>query len=180
VEKLKAHGGAVYQGPFDVPSIGRVAIVADASGASFALYQPESQAPGHSDDQSAQGEVSWVELCSGDVDKAWELYADIGGWEKTEAMDMGPMGTYQMYGPKGKTIGGMMPKPEQMPVSAWNFYIWVDDLDAAVAAAVANGGTLMHGPHEVPGGSRVANLIDPQGAFFSLHGGAKAGGESAA
>lgn len=178
VEKLKAHGGVVHHGPFDVPSIGRVAMVADAGGAGLALYQPEAMAPGHSEDHNVQGEISWVELCTSDMDQAWATYSDIGGWEKTDAMDMGPMGTYQMYGPQGKTIGGMMTKPPEMPFSAWLFYIWVDDLDAAIASAVANGGTLVHGPQEVPGGSRVANLIDPQGAHFALHGGRSAASNS--
>lgn len=170
VEQVKSLGGAVYQGPFDIPQIGRVAIVADPAGASLALYQPEGQAPGHSE-EPRPGEVSWCELASSDVDAAWNFYATIGGWQKTEAMDMGPMGTYQMYGPAtGGTIGGMMTKPEQMPVSAWQYYFYVENLDTAIATAVENGGTLLHGPQEVPGGSRVANLLDPQGACFALHG----------
>ena len=80
------------------------------------------------------------------------------------------MGTYQLFGPGEQSIGGLMAKPPEMPVSAWLFYILVDDLDGSVATAKENGATLIHGPAEVPGGSRIVNMIDPQGAFFALLG----------
>jgi len=39
VEKIKANGGSVNVGPFDAPGVGRMAMVADPSGASFAIIQ---------------------------------------------------------------------------------------------------------------------------------------------
>jgi hypothetical protein len=33
----------------------------------------------------------------------------------------------------------------------------------------ANGGKILNGPMEVPGGDWVVNCMDPQGAAFSLH-----------
>jgi hypothetical protein len=33
----------------------------------------------------------------------------------------------------------------------------------------ANGGAILNGPMEVPGGDRIVNALDPQGAAFSLH-----------
>ena len=41
VEKIKANGGSVHHGPFDAPGVGRMAMVADPSGASFAIIQFE-------------------------------------------------------------------------------------------------------------------------------------------
>ncbi|NJM30669.1 MAG: hypothetical protein HC855_11690 [Rhizobiales bacterium] len=41
-------------------------------------------------------------------------------------------------------------------------------LDAALDVAKANGGKVLHGPMEVPGGVWVVNCQDPQGARFSL------------
>src|SRR5207237_435616 len=38
----------------------------------------------------------------------------------------------------------------------------------AVAAAKATGGRLMHGPIEVPGGSWIALMMDPQGGAFAV------------
>ena len=33
-----------------------------------------------------------------------------------------------------------------------------------------NGGKVMHGPHEVPGGAFIVQAVDPQGAMFALVG----------
>jgi predicted enzyme related to lactoylglutathione lyase len=45
----------------------------------------------------------------------------------------------------------------------------VDDLDGAVKKVKKNGGRIVVEPMEVPGGSRVAVGIDPQGAAFGRH-----------
>ncbi len=38
-EKITAHGGSVMVPPFDAPGVGRMAMVADPSGANFAIIQ---------------------------------------------------------------------------------------------------------------------------------------------
>ena len=170
--RVTARGGSIYKPGFDVPGIGRVAIVADCCGAVFALYQPEGQAPGH-DGMPVAGEVSWSELMTDDMDKALSFYEHVAGWVKSGSSDMGEMGTYQMFGVNAEqsgTVGGMFKRPPMVPVSMWGYYFYVADLDAAIETAKANGGTLMNGPTPIPGGDRVANLMDPQGAAFSLHG----------
>ncbi|MDP2307883.1 MAG: VOC family protein [Pseudomonadota bacterium] len=171
VAKVTKLGGQVHQPAFDVPTVGRIAIVADPTGATFALFQPAGEAPGHSG-MPVPGEISWSELMTTDPEAAWSFYEGLVGWKKTDSMEMGPEhGTYQMFGrAEGGMFGGMMRSPAQMPVSAWAFYLYVAALDAAIATAEANGGKLVSGPHPIPGGDRVATLIDPQGAYFALHG----------
>jgi predicted enzyme related to lactoylglutathione lyase len=61
-----------------------------------------------------------------------------------------------------------MDKPENVPASAWGFYVNVDGLDAAVDRIKANGGQVSMGPHQVPGGSWIVQAVDPQGAAFAL------------
>ena len=78
------------------------------------------------------------------------------------------MGKYRIFGADGVQMGGMMDKPENIPVSAWGFYINVDGIDAAVERVKANGGQVLMGPHEVPGGSWIIQAMDPQGANFAL------------
>jgi predicted enzyme related to lactoylglutathione lyase len=64
----------------------------------------------------------------------------------------------------------MFTKAKQMPMpTAWLYYTQVADLDAAVGRAKAGGAKLLNGPMDVPGGARIAQLTDPQGAFFALH-----------
>jgi len=70
----------------------------------------------------------------------------------------------------GTTIGAVMPKPAQLPVSMWTYYIGVDDIDRALDAIKAGGGQVLNGPMEIPGGEFAVNAMDPQGASFGLVG----------
>ena len=86
-------------------------------------------------------------------------------------MDMGDMGKYHMFNRPHGMIGGMMNKgPEMADVPPhWQIYFLVPDVDDAVKVITGNGGQILNGPMEVPGGDRVLNAMDPQGAAFSLH-----------
>ena len=65
-------------------------------------------------------------------------------------MDMGPLGTYQMYGKDGRTLGGMMNRPEDMPAPPhWLLYTYVGDLDAALAKVRMHGGQVLNGPMNI-------------------------------
>jgi predicted enzyme related to lactoylglutathione lyase len=46
----------------------------------------------------------------------------------------------------------------------------VPDIDAAAARVTAAGGSIAHGPSEVPGDDHIIIGIDPQGASFALVG----------
>ncbi len=56
------------------------------------------------------------------------------------------------------------------PPPAWNFYFGVAGIDAAAEAMSGAGGTIHHGPAEVPGGVFIIVGGDPQGATFGLVG----------
>jgi hypothetical protein len=45
----------------------------------------------------------------------------------------------------------------------------VPDIPSAVERIKANGGKVIMGPMEVPGGDRIVVGNDPQGAAFALH-----------
>ena len=85
-----------------------------------------------------------------------------------DEMDMGPMGSYRIFGADNIQLGGMMDKPDNIPASAWGFYVNVDGIDAAIGRIEANGGKVLMAPHEVPGGSWIVQAEDPQGASFAL------------
>jgi hypothetical protein len=42
------------------------------------------------------------------------MYQELFGWQPSESMDMGPMGTYQMFNRPHGMIGGMMNRPPEM------------------------------------------------------------------
>ncbi len=52
---------------------------------------------------------------------------------------------------------------------AWLYYVNTGDVDAMVAKATRRGGKVLNGPVDIPGGGRIAQLADPQGAAFALH-----------
>ena len=169
-ERIKAAGGTIHKGPADIPTIGRFAVAADNGGAIFQVLAPFPQenepaplAP------TTPGKVGWHELyTAAGQEKAFAFYSGLFGWTTETEMDMGPMGKYRIFARDGVQLGGMMDKPENVPVSAWTFYINVDGLDAAVERVKAKGGEVVMGPMEVPGGSWIIQGKDPQGAHFAL------------
>jgi hypothetical protein len=166
--QIKALGGAVHRGPWDVPGMLRMAVVSDPTGAVFNIMQPLSSADRSLPPHGAQGTVGWNELYAGDVDVAWPFYATLFGWTQGSAVDMGPLGTYRLFRVGDKDIGGMMRKVEALPRPVWFYYFCVDGIDAAVARVRDAGGTIVLEPHEVPGGSWITTAKDPLGAYFSL------------
>jgi predicted enzyme related to lactoylglutathione lyase len=165
--KLRQAGGAVHREPDDIPNVGRFSVVADPQGATFVLFQPLG-GDGAPAPMGTPGHIGWRELYAADGQEAFEFYAGQFGWTKTEAMDMGPMGIYQLFAAGGEAIGGMMTKPQQIPAPFWLYYINVPELDAAAARVTGNGGQILFGPEEVPGGAWIVQCLDPQGAMFAL------------
>jgi predicted enzyme related to lactoylglutathione lyase len=166
VERL---GGSAMSPVIDVPTVGRMRTMKDPQGAMFSIYEPISP-PAQPEGEPTLGDASWHELYTTDGDAAMAFYTELFGWNPTEAMDMGEMGKYQMFG-RAFPLGGMMkmsPEMGQMP-PAWNIYFRVDDVHTGAERVKANGGQLLNGPMEVPGGDWIVNCVDPQGAAFSLH-----------
>lgn len=168
IARIKAKGGTVYVPPTDIPTVGRFSVIADPQGASLSVFAPKQSMQPH--DKSKPGEVSWHELITTDSKAALAFYSEIFGWKVLEEMDMGPAGKYVIYGQGDERYGGMMTKTPEMPMPpCWIYYINVDDLDAAITRATSKGAKTLMGPMDVPGGTRVAQLMDPQSALFALH-----------
>jgi len=169
-KKAESLGGKTYVPPSDIPTVGRFSVIADPQGAVIALFKPFPRDAEPPPAEPTNGHFSWHELMAGQLEDALRFYAQLFGWQKTDAVQS-PMGTYQMYGKGGRTFGGMATKPKELPDQPrWLYYVKVEDLDAALARVKKGGGKVMHGPMEVPGGDRVAQCRDPQGAAFALHG----------
>lgn len=165
-----AHGGAVHVPPTDIPTIGRFAVVADPHGAYLNLFKPnmpDGPLPPEPE-ANTPGTFGWRELMAGNGEEAFAFYAKMFGWQKDTAMDMGPMGVYQLFGQGGDAIGGMMTKPADVPMPFWGYYINVEAIDAAVERVKAGGGQVINGPMEVPGSAWIIQCLDPQGAYFAL------------
>lgn len=163
----KKLGGKVQTAPTDIPNVGRFAVIADPQGASLSIFEPSGAMALR--DASKEGEFCWNELMTSDGVAAFEFYSKMFGWKIVREVDMGPMGTYRVYGVGEVSLGGMMTIPEGVSMPpAWLYYAETSDLDAAVARATKRGGKITKGPMDVPDGSRVAQVTDPAGAVFAL------------
>lgn len=171
--KCTALGGRVNAPPFDIPNVGRYAVLADPTGAAFAVMTPMGE--GTMPSRQELGRFSWNELWTDDPDAAWAFYQAMFGWVETGTMDMGGHGTYRMYGKSAEdgSLGGIARRMPDQPVSAWMFYVNVPDAGAALAGTRAAGGRAIMGPQPVPDGGAMGIAMDPQGAVFAVysHGG---------
>lgn len=174
-------GAAVHREPTDIPQTGRFALLADSQWAAFGILQPDMSTMSPADIAKAEagegafnpakpGHGQWHELMSTDPVAGFDFYATLFGWTKGQAMDMGEMGTYQMFGHEGTDIGGMMGLGNAPVLPYVGF---ADGVSAAIEAVKTAGGQVHQGPQEVPGGSHIAVCQDPHGAWFALAGAKK-------
>jgi hypothetical protein len=169
VTAITAAGGSVQMAAFDIPDVGRIAMVSDPQGAPFYVMRGASDKESTACDPDRIGHGAWHELHATDGPKATDFYTAQFGWGKSRAMDMGPMGTYQLIAIGGRDLGGIM-TDGSFPRPAWLVYFRVDGIERAAGRIVEAGGQVTHGPMEVPGGGWIVNGLDPEGAMFALTG----------
>jgi predicted enzyme related to lactoylglutathione lyase len=172
VAQVRELGGRVITPPGDFPNVGRLAVIADPQGVSINVFAPANPMDLH--DRSKHGEFTWHELATHDHEAAFAFYSRLLGWRKSRDFDMGADGKYLVYGIDGTDLGGMFTIPAARPTPAhWLYYIEVADLDDTIERAKSKGAKVRSGPMAVPGGARIAQLSDPEGAAFALHEAAK-------
>jgi predicted enzyme related to lactoylglutathione lyase len=113
----------------------------------------------------AKGSISHIEFPADDVERAKRFYGAVAGWE------FGPMEgmpDYWLFRSSDAAGGGIGRRGESVG-SVVRVYIDVDDLEGAVAAATANGGTVVTPPSDIPGQGRFAAVLDPEGNEVGLY-----------
>jgi len=169
VHAITAAGGTVRMAAFDVPNVGRMAMVSDPQGATFYVMRGASDQRSTACDPDRVGHGAWHELHATDGPAASAFYSTQFGWRKSRGVDMGPMGTYQLFAVGDRDLGGIM-TDDRFPQPMWLVYFRVDGIERAAGRIVAAGGQVIHGPMEVPGGGWIVNGLDPEGAMFALTG----------
>lgn len=160
-------GGTVHAEPFEVMEAGRMAVIADPTGAILLAWQPRGMIGAAR--VNDPGCLTWNELATGDVGAATRFYSGLFGWE-IEAMDTGGGPEYSVIRLDGRSNGGIRALDEQqggMVPSHWLPYFTVASCDGATARVSELGGRTLAAPMDVPQG-RIAAVGDRQGAAFAV------------
>jgi uncharacterized protein len=165
--RVKTAGGTVLAEPFDVMDAGRMATIADPSGAVMGLWQPGTNRG--VEVMGVPGSFTWPELNSRDLPSDKLFYWSVFHWDPAESTIPGMTYTEFKLG-DDSIAGGMSIGPDMPPntPSHWIVYFAVSDTDATVARLIGLGGVVHHPPQDVPGVGRFALVADPQGAAFGL------------
>jgi predicted enzyme related to lactoylglutathione lyase len=169
-DRIQRLGGIVHVPPKDIPNISRFSIVADPQMATFGLLKWLEPGRDQPVELGAPGRVGWYELLAGDWEKAFAFYSALFGWQKADAVNIGSIGTYQLFSAGEHTIGGMLTKPPIVPAPFWLYYFNIGDVDTAIRRVQTAKGQIINGPLEGSGGHWIVQCADPQGAMFALVG----------
>jgi predicted enzyme related to lactoylglutathione lyase len=159
--KAKDLGATVRAEPFDVSDYGRMSVLADPTGASFAVWQAKQEIGlGVRDEENT---LCWNELQARDLERAKHFYVSLFGWRPKESPE------YTEFHLGEHAIGGMLSShaPAEVP-PYWLPYFAVADCDATVARAGSLGGSICAPPMDIANVGRFAVLGDPQGATFAV------------
>lgn len=164
--KAAQAGGTVMAPAFDVMEVGRMAVLQDPTGATFAAWQPKS----HSGTGIAQvnGTLCWADLSTPDPARAGKFYSDVFGW-KLEKGDKDPSGYLHIKNGE-HFIGGIPPASHRPPNAPahWMIYFQVGDVAASAAKAAKLGAKVLMPAQEMEGVGTWSILADPQGAVFAI------------
>ena len=162
VGKVAEAGGQVLAEPFDVFDAGRMAVIADPSGAVLCLWQPGTNIG--AEVVNEPGAMSWADLATTDAPAAQAFYTALLGWRFEQMSEEPP---YWVIFNGERNQGGMTVPPPGVP-SNWFPYFVVDDVEASQADGPGDGRHAVPGADRGPRRRRFALIADPQGAPFGI------------
>jgi predicted enzyme related to lactoylglutathione lyase len=160
-----AHADAVAAGaksltaPVDYGSVGRAAVIADPTGAVFALWKGQEGDPPDVDPMPAGGWL-WNELMTPDARAALAFYERVFGYIDA-AMPMPGGGEYHVLKQGDQPRAGLMQPMDRQTPPLWLPYVKVDDVDGCATQAERLGAKALHPPTDIPDIGRFAVLLDP-------------------
>lgn len=155
------HGGKVVYAPVVLGERGETAILRDPEGTLFGVVRSRNGDP--ADYFGGVGEWAWLDLWSGDVDKAAGFYRAVLGYDTVAAGDAGSVRSGVNLVAGGYARAGIMRKRDPRATSVWLPYVRVADARKAAEEARAAGGRVIWPPEAI--GSLIVGIVaDPTGA----------------
>jgi uncharacterized protein len=166
-QRVEEAGGTLVVPPKDIPSVGRMAVFVDTTGATAAAWQPGSHFGAAL--RSEQGAYIASELGSSDLAKTKAFYSAVFGlgWG---GRDWYPEGLVD-----GRFVLGVLPAEEYANLGRppapdyWLVYFAANDVEAVVRKAESLGAEVLLDTRTNDLGQQYAIVRDPQGATFGLN-----------
>ncbi|MFE4543497.1 VOC family protein [Arthrobacter sp. NPDC056727] len=161
IARAEQAGGTLLAGPFGAGPEGRLAVLADATGVPFCLWQPG----GNDGGRVADVPNSWAmsSLHTADVERAKAFYGAVFGWDSGPVPDAG----FSLWRRSGEVVAAVTPTGGTGVPPHWSVNFAVSDADATAERAAALGGSVLMAPMSTPG-FRNAVIGDPQGGFIAV------------
>jgi predicted enzyme related to lactoylglutathione lyase len=166
VDRAKELGATILNGPVQAGPAGRLAVLADPTGAVFALWEAAERAGAAL--VNADGALTMNQLNSADPDASQRFYEQLFLWQFNELPTGGGPDFWSVLN-DNKLNAGMMPLPDEAAgtPSHWLAYFAVGDLNDAEGRVSDGAGDVVVDQTQVPAG-RFLVARDPQGAYFAL------------
>ncbi len=159
-------GGKLYAPAFDVMDIGRMAVIADPTGAVFAVWQAKKHSGVGITGEN--GTVCWADLNTPDASAARRFYHELFDWSFVEGEK--DTSGYLHIKNHEQFIGGVPSASQRDPnlPPHWLLYFMVADCDDSEAKANEQGATILLPATTLADVGRFAIIKDPQGAVLAL------------
>src|SRR5205085_1075101 len=158
-------GGRVVDAPYDIPTVGRAARIADPQGAELCLFKSSNGDP--PDGPPVPGRwFCWNELHTTDPAKALSFYEKVIGFAHRDVPV--PGGTYHIVSRGGIDRGGATSHSMGDEPPHWLPYVAVEDADSTIARAKKLGAKICVAPADIPGVGRFGAFEDPLGAALAI------------
>src|SRR5215471_11272465 len=134
-------GGRVVKPAFDVMDLGRMAVLQDPAGATFAVWQ--AKAHGGTGITGVEGTLCWADLSVPNREDVTRFYSELFGWSILKEDEI-PEHAYWHIKNAEEFIGGIPPSAYHNAGAPphWLAYFLVSDCDASAAKAKQLGANL--------------------------------------
>jgi predicted enzyme related to lactoylglutathione lyase len=165
--KAAEAGGRVLMEPFDVPTVGRIAVFQDPQGAALGIFQPlEKPTACHAN------QLVWCDIPVKDLDRAIRFYSAVLGAPIRKEEREGMTFALLPHAGEDAVSGCLSLGCEGNEPSQHGPLVYLNcegRLDQAVAAVEPNGGKILQPKHPIgPYGFR-ATALDSEGNRIALH-----------
>ncbi|MEO8123271.1 MAG: VOC family protein, partial [Burkholderiales bacterium] len=163
-QQTRAAGGSVLLPAFDLPKIGRAAIVVDPQGAPLGLIRASFGDPADTP-QPTLNHFLWTEELVHDPRAAASFYSKLAGFEVVTEID-GDRPFLLLR--KGRDRAAIMRMPIEGMQPRWLVSVMVADPAASAQRAKQLGGKVIVVPHTNVRNGTMALIADPSGALIAL------------